>query len=469
MGILKLGGIASGLDTDSLIKALMAVERKPVTLLEQKREKLTTEQNAWRDLNSRLLNLQNRLGDLKGLADSTWRSMKASVSDQAVLSATAQPGASEGTFKVDVVSLAEATVWQSGTAHDPNADVGKTGNIKVVVPSGGSGDGELIAVDATDSLNDIAAKINADSSRLGGLKASVVKVNATEYRLVVTGKTGAANHFELQNDGAGTVATDLLLDPASGPAVKTAADASLFVNGVAVAGQSNAVEIAAGVSVNISKAGSSTVSVAKDPQKAIETVKAFVDQYNSVVEYINQQTTFDSKTKKAGALFGSGTVNSLESTLSRKVLDGVAGLADGIDALASIGITSERFTSGSALTGKLSFDTAKFTQKLKENPDAVAAIFNSNDGISQGVAVRSHAWLEQYTKTKGVLPNQVEMIDTQLESIKDRIAHYDEVVLPMREQRLRTQFTTLEKAMTMFSNQGNWLSAQLTSLTTGKK
>lgn len=469
MGILKLGGIASGLDTDSLIKALMAVERKPVTLLEQKQEKLTTEQNAWRDLNSRLLNLQSRLADLKGLASSTWKAMKTSVSDQTVLSASADAGVAEGTFKVDVVSLAQATIWQSGTAHDANVDLGRDGNIRVFKPAGGGGDGELIDIDATDSLNDIAAKINTDSARLGGLTASVVKVSATEYRLVVSGKTGAANHFELQNDGADTTASYLQIDPGSAPAVKTAADGSVFVNSIAVAAESNSVEIAAGVTVTLAKAGSSSVTVSKDPQKAIDTVKGFVDQYNSVVDFINQQTSFDSKTKKAGALFGKGTVNSLESTLSRKVLDEVAALADGANALASIGITTEKFTSGGAVSGKLVFDTTKFTEKLKTDPEAVASIFNMNDGVNQGVAVRTHTWLEQYTKSKGFLPNQVSMIDDQLESIKDRIEQYDEVILPMREQRLRAQFTALEKAMTMFSNQGNWLSAQLSSLTSGQQ
>ncbi len=464
MGLLKLGGIASGLDTDGLIKALMAVERKPVTLLEQKRDKLTTQQNAWRDLNSRLLNLQSRLADLKGLATSTWKAMKTSVSDQTVLSASAEAGAAEGTYKVDVLWLAEATAWQSGPAHDPNVDLHQDGNIKVWVPSGGAGDGEIIDIDATDSLNDIAAKINNDSARLGGLKASVVKVNATEYKLVVTGKQGAANHFELQDDGASTVASFTGLSPAGGPPVSLAMDANVRVNGVMVTSETNNVTVASGVTVNLLTMGTSSVTVSKDSQKAADAVKAFVDQYNSVIDLINQQTSYDSKTKKAGSLFGNGTVNSLESTLAQKVMDEVSSLADGVNALASIGISTEKFTSGNTLSGKLTFDTAKFIEKLKADPEAVSKIFNLDDGLNQGIAVRTHAWLEQYTKSKGFVLNQVDMIDDQLDTIKDRITQYDEVILPMREDRLRAQFTALEKAMTMFNNQGSWLNAQLSSL-----
>lgn len=469
MGIFKLGGIASGLDTDNLIKALMAVERKPVTLLEQKRDKLTTEQNAWRDLNSRLLNLKSRLDDLKKLDSATWKANKATIADQTVLTATADSTAVEGTHNVEVLSLAKAATWKSlnGVA-DANADLGQAGKIQVVVPSGGTGNGELIDIVATDSLNEIAAKINKDSSRLG-LTASVLQVGAGDYRLVVTGKTGAAQDFNLA-DNVGTVAgTFLNINDPVNSRVETAVDGQIKVNNIAVTVTGSSTSAVPGLKMNLLKTGTTTVTVSKDTQKAVDAVKGFVDQYNSVVDFMNTQTGYDPKTKKAGTLFGKGMVNSIESMLSRRIQDEVSSLADGVNSLANLGISMEKFTSGGSVSGKLAFDQTKLLEKLKTDPDAVQKIFNLDDGVNQGVAVRTAAWLEQYTKTKGFVPNQVSMIDGQLADIKERITEYDEVILPQREQRLRAQFTALEKAMTLFNNQGSWLSAQLSGLSPQNK
>jgi len=461
VGILKLGGIASGLDTEGIVSQLMSMERRPVTLLQQRQDSMTTEASAWRDLNTRLLNLQGRLSDLASLGASAWSAKRVSVSDQSVFTATADTTAQVGTYTVNVTSLAKATTLESqlSSVTDPTIALGQAGTMTV---AGGPGNGKTIAVDVTDSLNGIAAKINGDSTL--GFTASVLQVNSGDYRLVLSGKNGAANDFALA-DTVGTVANYLQLD-APAARVDTAANGTMTVNNIAFSFADNTVKTAIpGVTLSLLKTGVTTAAVSPNTQKAIDAVKGFVDQYNSVIDFIGQLTSYDTKNKKAGTLFGESMVTSIQYSLARQVQDAVGGLPSGSNSLAMVGITTEKFTPGSTVSGKLVFDQAKFTAALQSDPTSTSQLFTAS-GASQGVAVRAQQWLQMYTKSGGLVLSQASTIDQQVDGIKDRITYFNDVILPMKENRLRQQFQNLEKAMSMFQNQGAWLSQQLSSLQT---
>lgn len=454
MGILKLGGIASGLDTESLIKQLLSLERRPVSLLEARRETLSTEMNSWRDLNTRLLNLQNRVTDLKKLTSTAWTAKKASASDPTVLAASAASTALTGTYSVNVTSLSKATTYQSSvTAADVSTALGLADTITV---SGGPGDAKTVTLDGTESLSSLTTKLN-DANL--GFTASVLQVSPGTYALVIKGKDGAANDFSLTDTGSG-VATQMM-----GTKVTTAANAQLTVNNIAIQSETNTVKDAIpGVTLTLQKEGTASVIIADDTQKAVDAVKGFIDQYNSVVDFIEQQTKYDSRTKKAGTLFGESMVQSISSSLSKRVLEKVPGLAGALNTLGQVGVTTSRFVPGSPVSGKLTFDQAEFTAALQDNPQAVMSLFTLDDGTNKGVAVRTEEWLKSYTKTGGIVLNQVNSRDSEVERLKSRIAYFDETLLPMKEQRLRNQFVSLEKAMSTFQNQGNWLSMQISSM-----
>ncbi len=462
MGLYKLGGLVSGLDTETLIKQLLAIERRPVALLEERKDKLTTEANAWRDLNSRLLNLQNRLADLKNLSSSVWQAKAASVSDTTMLTASASATAQPGTYTVDVIDLAAATTWESGLAvADPDADLGFSGTITV---SGGPGDGQTFDVAATDSLHDIAATINQQKETLG-FSASVIQVSPGDYRLVLAGQTGSANHFEL----TGAVATSLQIDAANATQRTAAADAQITVNGVPISAAGNTVNDAVpGLTMNLLKTGTSTITVTDDHDKVVEAVRAFVDQYNSVVDFMAEKTKYDPESKEAGALFGESLVQSIQFALGTRVMNPVEGVPAEFQTLSMVGISMEKFSAGSGASRKLTFDETKFREALEKDPDAVAKLFTLDDGTGKGVAVRLEEWLEAYTKSGGLVLNRAEMLDQNVKDIEERIAYFDEVILPMKEKRLRDQYIALEKAMAMFQNQGDWLSQQIKSLSFGK-
>lgn len=460
MSLLKIGGLASGLDTEGLIRQLIALERKPMAVMEQRRESITTKANAWRDLNSRLRNLQSRVADLKNLGANLWDAKRANVADQTVLTASASNTALPGTYHVEVVSLAQATTWKGGlTSADPKADLGVAGTITV---SGGPGDGKEFIVSETDSLSDIAATINGNKDL--GFTASVVQVAPNDNRLVLNGKLGASNDFSL----TGAAAEALQLDAVQAEKVAQAANAQIKVNNVPIqVAENSARDAVPGVTLTLNKVGVTTVTVSNDQSKVVDAVKQFVEQYNSTMDFIEQQSKYDTKTKKAGTLFGEGMVTSIQYALSNRAMNPVTGIEAKFNALGMIGISSEKFSEGGSSSRKLRLDESKLREALTANPEAVRDLFTRSEGTDRGVAVRMEEWLSGYTKTGGLILERAENLDKENTRIKERLAKFDEQILPLKEKRLRAQFTSLEKAMSMFQNQGQWLSQQIGSLNSG--
>lgn len=469
MGLLKIPGLASGLDTDGLIKTLMSLERRPLTTLQKKRDDMTTQANAWRDMNTRVLTLQKRIEELNSLTSSDFVARKSNSFDTSIVTINeSTSNAALGDYSVEVLSLAKATSWQSGLMvdgggvatpiADPNADLSLAGTIKI---SGGPTDGKTITIAAEDSLNEIVAKINDNSADLG-ITASVSQVNPGDYRLVVKGNTGATKDFQLVDDGASTVAAALKLTSPEATKLATAADGTLKVNGSTVTFSENKIKDAiGGITFTVGKTGLTTVTVSKDQQRVADAVKKVIDQYNSVVDFMEQQTSYDSKTKKAGTLFGDPRINDLRDGIRRMLVDKVDGQPDAHNSLAIVGITTQSFSSGADYAGKLSFDQDKFLKALEANPDAMRNLFNKE---GTGVASRARAYLDNYTKTGGILQGRADAIDKGVDIIKKQITRWEEQILPAREQRLRNQFLNLEKAMSTLQNQGNWLSQQIKSL-----
>ncbi|MDF2628944.1 MAG: flagellar hook-associated 2 domain protein [Symbiobacteriaceae bacterium] len=471
MGLLKIPGLASGLDTDNLIKTLMTLEKRPLTALTQKRDTQTNQANAWRDLNQRVMTLQKRIEELSNLAASDYSARKSSSSDTSLLSISeSRSTAQVGSYSVEVTTLATATAWQSGLmvdgggvakpVSDPDADLGVAGTIKV---SGGPKDGKTFTVTATDSLNDIVKTINEKSAELG-FTASVSQVNPGDYRLVLKGNTGAANDFALVDDG-GTVAAGLKLTSADATKVATAANGSMKVNGSTISFAENTVKDAVGgLTLTVSKTGTATVTISKDNAKVIDAVKKVVDQYNTVLDFINEKTSYNSETKTAGTLFGDARVNDLRDGIRRVLIEPVEGQTAAYDSLGIVGISSQGYTKGSAYTGKLSVDQDKLAKALEANPNALRDLFTINDGDKQGVAVRARTYLDNYTKTGGILQGRADALDKGVQLLKDQIKRWEEQILPKREERLRAQFLNLEKSMSTLQNQGNWMSQQIKSL-----
>jgi flagellar hook-associated protein 2 len=469
VGVLKIGGLVSGLDTENLISSLMSIEKRPVVAMQTQTDDLNTQARAWRDTNSRLLTLQNRLTDLVGLTDATWTAKKATATDASVLNVTTtSSSAVPGSYAVDVVALASATTWQSGLmgtgpVADPAAALGLSGTLQVAT---GLHTGQTITINATDSLNTIVSTINQNSTNLG-FTASALQVNPGDYRLVLSGSAGSTQDFSLQ-DSVGSAGAALMITDMTATKTATASNGMIKVNGLTVTTAGNSVQDAIpGTTMNLTKVGSAQVNVTNDSQRVLDAVKGFISQYNSVIDFVSSETAYDPQTKSKGTLFGESRMSDLQGSLSGVFVNTVAGLPASTGNLAMVGIGTEAFQKGGKVTGKLVIDETKFMAALKNDPDSVKRLFTAND-TSQGVIVRAQAFLNNFTGTGGIMLGQASAIDSQVKLLSSRIDDYNLRILPARETLLRNQFTGLEKAMAKYQSQGSWLSSQLSSMVGSK-
>ena len=111
MATLYISGLASGLDTEAIIKQLMEIERVPLNKIQQRKSLLQTQKNAWHDIYTRLINLQGKLSSLR--LSSTFTARKAISSNESTFTATASAGAAVGSYRIQVNKLAQAEVVKS--------------------------------------------------------------------------------------------------------------------------------------------------------------------------------------------------------------------------------------------------------------------------------------------------------------------------------------------------------------------
>ncbi|HEY8417198.1 MAG TPA: flagellar filament capping protein FliD [Limnochordales bacterium] len=430
-----ISGIASGIDTDAWIEAVMALERRPITQLQQRKNTLQQQKDAWRDINTRLNNLSSRLSDLQ--LSSTYLSRTATSSDTGVLTVSAGTAAAPGRYKIEVVQLAQAHRVASDQ-FDPEKALGLNGTIRI--------NGQAITIAAGDTLTVIAQKINEAGA---GVSATII-----DGRLVIT---ASEMNKAIQFVGGGGVLTGLGILSGSGQLkheLQAPQAAKIIVDGLEVTRASNTInDVLPGVTLTLQDTGETVVVVQHDVNRAVERIRAFVDQYNSVQSFISD------KTGKGQILQGDVLLQRIQAQLRQDATAPVNGQGLPYNQLALIGISVDRH-------GTMTLDEAKLRAALNEDPDAVRRLFAATpeeDGFA-GVAVRLRDRLEMWLQTSGgALVSRQQMFDARMQDIDRSIERLEER-LALREQTLRRQFVALEEVMSAFQVQSTWLEGQLQQL-----
>lgn len=101
MAGIRLSGLASGIDTETMIKQLMQAERAPVDRLSQKKQTLTWQRDAYREMNRALLDFRTAASDM--LLSKNYQSKTVTSSNPTALTVTASPAASAGSVTIDSI------------------------------------------------------------------------------------------------------------------------------------------------------------------------------------------------------------------------------------------------------------------------------------------------------------------------------------------------------------------------------
>jgi flagellar hook-associated protein 2 len=106
MGI-RMTGLTSGLDTESIVNALMSTQKAKKTKVENKQTKLEWKQTIWSSLNTKLKSFYTDYASKMRL-QTNYKSKKATSSNSSVVTATAKSSAVNGSYKIKVNQVAAA-------------------------------------------------------------------------------------------------------------------------------------------------------------------------------------------------------------------------------------------------------------------------------------------------------------------------------------------------------------------------
>jgi flagellar hook-associated protein 2 len=466
MAGLNIIGSYSGIDQSSIDK-LMEAEKLPLVQLANKKTSITEKQNAWKDINTRLNSLFEKLKTLQSSETYTAKTTKSTNED--IVSMSASKNAAEGTYKINVQQLATSTSVIS--KEKVTSIVG--GSFTIVNHEGNENERATIVVGENDTLQDVAFKINEASKDIKGedgnvIKGTGIKASIIDNRLVLTDeKTGKR---DITFTGDSDVLNSLHLQNASGDDIGK--DAKFTINGVGVERSTNSVSDAVeGVTINLKKeheAGKyDTITVSLDTSKLTKAIQDFVDQYNSTMTFIEDKlapgTVTDSGTTGRGILAGDSGLQRLQSSLRNLVTSVVSKDKNEIQDISQLGVTTiDRY-------GQLQFDSSKLTKALSEDPKKVQDFFKgveAKDGKEsvKGYANKLSEFVNSYiTSDKGIIKGKTEGFDKTLKDLNKQIDRFNARMVK-KEAYYTKMFSALDVAMMQAESQMSWLEGQISAM-----
>lgn len=372
---LKTLNVGSGLDTASIVAALVEARRAPrEASINARIDERNIRISAFSEIKKAMQDFETNTSALSGITGLS----VVSAGPEVTATLTDTGAASAFSHNVEVSSLAKSQTLVFDGFASANASLG-AGSLTFSHGTWNSGSftangtmNTVNIVDGSDTLETVAATINdADI----GVTANVVKKTESNYALVLHSEPGADNALSIA--AAETIAGSGLADldyTSYDATVETvaASNLSITVDGVAVTRGSNTVtDLVDGVSLNFNNTTSSavTISGAYDTDTAYAAAESLVSEINTLLNLLNTLTARSGAAEDgdlAGDAFAKGMISSIRSILGEQI----AGFNDDGVHLAYFGVLTNR-------DGSISINETSFNAAYEANPDSFNALLNS--------------------------------------------------------------------------------------------
>jgi flagellar hook-associated protein 2 len=492
-------GIGSGLDVNSIVTQLVAIEKQPLKVLQTKASTLQAQLSLYGTIQSQTSALQDAASVLA--KDSSWAAQSVSSSDASAVTVSADSTAASAGFGLFVTQLAKSQMTvsrsvsidtQLGTALGATIDplnvqtgtltiqLGDWGALGAGPFAPGSASAVIVDVKETSTYTDIANAINA---KLSGVNATVLKIGTTERLSFQTSATASDTGFKITSSGAFAALDSLSFTSGTGSGADSAtgmqskqvgANAKFEINGVAIESATNTVAGAvAGVTLNLLKenAVSSSpiqISVAQDKAVIQKNIQAFADAYTAL------NTTLVNSTKYvpggvAGILQGDSATLGLQSLMQRIIGfrsntgagDPPSSVRSSLGNLSNAGLELQKdgslvvnATKLQSTMGQMSNLKSLFT--YVQNPTTLAY------GKFDGYAVQFREMAKGLLKIDGT-----GNVDNKKKALQGAISRNSveqdrvNVRAAAVEKQLRTQYSALDAQMAKMTNLSSYVTAQL--------
>ncbi len=462
---MKISGLASGMDTESIINDMMEAHRLPLNKITQQKQYLEWQLNDYRTINRDIRSASDKIFDTM-MKSSTFMAKTVSVSNENAVAIRALNAKSEFSGQIEIEQLAKAATWQSQGADGLTAD-SKMSELT---------EGQSITIKTPDREEAIEITFDADDT----IKSVMEKINKTANVSAFFDEHTGKIAMTAKNSGAGEIEVTGLTG-----AGQAGQNAKFTFNGLETERTSNTFEIN-GFEITLKEVTENaiTFSSAPDTDKVVDAVKQFVDDYNALIDTLNKKVRepkyrdfppLSAEQKAAmkekeielweekamsGTLRNDPTIQSLLSNM-RMALSSSVETSNGRFTLADIGITTSK---DYLENGKLEIDEAKLREAISENPNNVYELFAKNgDGANeQGLATKVRESLRDANRSitnragsfgsgndSFTLGRNLKEMDKQIERFQERM----ETI----ESRYWKQFTAMEQAMQRANAQASQL------------
>lgn len=454
---MRFSGLASGIDTDSMIQDLMKAENMKVDGLKQDKQIVEWRRDAYRDITNKLRAFKDEFFDVAKpsnymLSPNAYKNYSATISgSENVLSIDTNADALPGIYNVKIIELAEnakisgvksfqelnlnTKISQLEDADGNTFDFNGQSSTDIII------NGQVITINKDMTVRQLISEINGNKAANAKLIYSSITGKFT-LQSKDTGKDAILDISVIQRDSDGNIIVD-----DDGNPVRTKNTDFLSFIGIGSdkikRGQNAVIE----VNVNherdengaliYHKVGSSTntftrdgmtfslydktvdsetvtIRVTEDIDAVVDNIKNFVDKYNELIDEINTKLvekryndfpplTEEQKSEmseKDIELWEEKAMSGLlrnDSILQGIVYDMRKALNDrvaGVDiGLSDIGITTGKWYEH----GKLYLDEDKFRKTIAEEPDKVEELFMKSDGKAYSPDLTPQERSERYS------------------------------------------------------------------------
>ncbi|EHB2555568.1 flagellar filament capping protein FliD [Campylobacter jejuni] len=413
-GSLSSLGFGSGvLKQDTMDQLKKAEQKARIDPYTKKIEENTTKQKDLTEIKTKLLSFQTAVSSLADATVFAKRKVVGSISDNPPASLTVNSGVALQSMNINVTQLAQKDVYQSkGLANDGgfvNAQLNGTADLTFF----SNGKEYTVRVDKNTTYRNLADKINEASG--GEIVAKIVNTGEkdTPYRLTLTSKeTGedSAISFYAGKKSSGAYQEDSnakgifknlgwelddlqTVDPAENKKgygiknaslhIQTAQNAEFTMDGIKMFRSSNTVtDLGVGMTLTLKKTGEINFDIQQDFEGVTKAMQDLADAYNDLATNLNTATDYNSETGTKGTLQGISEVNSIRSSIladlfDSQVVDGTTEDANGNKVNTKVILSMQDFGLSLNNAGTLNFNSSKFEEKVKKDPDSTESFFSN--------------------------------------------------------------------------------------------
>lgn len=438
MSSVSFSGLATGLDTGSIISQLVELKRFPIYRLEKNVQGFQNQISALGTLKSKLIAMQEAAHSLDTANE--FSSLAATSGDEDFLTVTADSDAAPGSYVIEIQSLATAQKEVS-QGYDSLSDSVGSGMMSFTVG------GESIDLNLT-GFNSLESLKNEINENVAGVSASIIFDGSETggYHLVLSStETGADGAFSVDMSAMSGGITPLLTNN------EVAADAVLLVDGITVNAGNSASDIISGLTLDLHDAEEGKkiqVDISVDTEGIAEKVKAFVDARNDLFAYIEEQKG------AGGALYGNPSVRTVGNRIDNIFSSRLEGGMGDYTLFSQIGITRGEGR-------QLDWNEDDFVTALKDDFGSVRDLFIERDGNLGKTYLIDQAVEDMTDKLDGIFKISTDALNTKIDYAERGIERYERSV-ESYQLTLERKFTAMEMMVSQLQAQGSYLSGIFT-------